>query len=545
MLVFNGDFKGLADSAFSGPKGSFHESIGIDGRSTPGILKAHQALARLSTLTSPSASSSPSTSVSPSSSVSLSPSASQSRSPSASSSPSASQSNSPSASLSPSASTSLSPSASSSSSVSASAGSAEVDTFIKVEVVASNGYSFWFSSTTGKIWAIDSSDTITLALTTVPTTGGAGCLGAIEYDGFIYWATESYLHRIAIANADAQWTSGVQNWNAFGVTDATFHPMVIQQSATGPELFIGDGYRVAGVDKNGTFRSNLLDIATPHRISAMAPFELDVVIGTYVADTVNRASIIRWDTVSTAWNLEDHIEETGINAFMRDDNFLYANAGKVGNWYFFDGEKLQPFKRVPGDYSSTATGKVHPGSVANFEGVPVFGFSNITGNPAPQGVYSLGSYSRDYPKVMSLDWPISQGVTSGIEIGAIAVINSVMYVAWTDGTESGIDKLDVSTKYNGAYFATKKLFTGRRHKLKSLKEVKALYDTLPASTSFTIYYKVNNGSYVSMANETKDDAIINAYRTELTVPNVGSLQIKVVFNTSSNSSPSLEALYVK
>ena len=115
-------------------------------------------------------------------------------------------------------------------------------------------------------------------------------------------------------------------------------------------LFIGDGNQVASVDENGTFNSNALDINAPFRIKAMVPYEIDILIGTFVADNVNRTEIIRWDAVSETWNTSDPIEEVGINAFIRDDNYLYVNAGKVGNIYFYNGEQLLPYKTLPGDH---------------------------------------------------------------------------------------------------------------------------------------------------------------------------------------------------
>jgi len=36
-------------------------------------------------------------------------------------------------------------------------------------------------------------------------------------------------------------------------------------------------------------------------------------------------------------------------------------------------------------------------------GLPLFGFSNISGNPTTQAVYSLGGYDRNYPKVLNLE----------------------------------------------------------------------------------------------------------------------------------------------
>src|SRR3990167_576046 len=314
---------------------------------------------------------------------------------------------------------------------------ANVDAFCRVVVSASTGYSFWFSYTSGKIWARSSSGTWTLAYTTVPAAGAAGCLGAAEYNGYIYWATQSRLHRVTIAGADDSWAAGAVSldWATFTKTDADFHPMAIQDLT----LFIGDGNQVAEVSDAGVFSANVLDINTPLRIKTMIPYDIDLLLGTYVADTVNRTEVIRWDCVSATWNTSDPIEEVGINCFIRDDNYVYANAGLAGNMYFYNGEKLVPFKKIPGTYSSTAYGSVHPGASANFKGVPVFGFSNGSGNPAPEGVYSFGSYSRDYPKVLDLSWVISQDLTSGVEICAILVLGFDLMVAWKEGSNFGVD----------------------------------------------------------------------------------------------------------
>lgn len=538
---------GLSDSPWSGIAGSVAECVGLDLHSTPGLTKVRQKLTRVSVSSgastslsmspsasqslSPSASRSPSASASSSPSSSTSPSSSQSQSPSASQSPSSSQSLSPSASRSPSSSISLSPSPSS-------AGASDIDSFIKIAVPASNGYHFWFSSTSGKIWAISPSGTITLAYITVAEAGASGCLGAIEYNGFIYWATQSRLHRIAIGNADESWFNVSLNWATFTKTDSEFHPMAIQDLT----LFIGDGNLVASVDEAGVYLDNALDINTPNRIKCMTDYEFDLLLGTFVANTVNKTQIIRWDTISPSWNTSDTIEESGINAFIKDDNNLFVNAGRSGNIYFYNGEKLLQYKRIPGEYSSTSYGYVHPGSVGNFMGQPIFGFSNGSGNPAKQGVYMLGSYSKDYTKKLDLSFPISENVLEGIEIGAILVLDFDLYVAWKRGDVYGIDKIDYSAKYPNAYFETMMLFQNMRDVLKSLKSVLAFYHTLPSGCGFTFSYSVNGANYVEM--DDRNDTVINAVKSELTVPTIGSLSIKVEFDVSGNDAPTMECLGV-
>lgn len=419
---------------------------------------------------------------------------------------------------------------------------AVVDAFVKIAVAVSTGESFWFSSTDGKIWRRSSTGTWLLVYTTAPAAGTAGCSGAMEYNGFLYWATQSRLHRISMATAiatAANWTANaVPNWATFTKTDADFHPMDIQDLT----LFMGDGNQVAEVSDAGVFDANVFDLNTPLRIKTMKAYDIDLLFGTYVADTVNKTQIVRWDTTSTSWNTSDPIEEVGINAFIRDDNFLYVNAGRAGNLYFYNGEQLVPFKRIPGTYSNTQYGTVHPGSVGNFMGVPVFGFSNGAGNPAKQGVYSFGSYSRDYPKVLDLSWVISEDVTATIEIGAILVADSDLLVAWKNGATYGVDKIDYANKYASAFFETMMLFQGDRIYGKTLAGVFVPYNSLPASTGVTISYSVNGAAYVAMTDV--DNSILQILEARLSVGDIGSLQIKVGFDVNVNDAPTIEGLEV-
>lgn len=424
-----------------------------------------------------------------------------------------------------------------------------IDAFVKVSVAASNGYTFWFSSTSGKIWARSSGGTWTLAYTTVPAAGGAGCLGAAEYNGFIYWATESRLHRVTIAGADDSWAGGAVSldWATFSVTQASFHPMELQNT----KLFIGDGNKICSVNSSGTFDNAALDIKTPFIIKCLKKYDIDLLIGTYVADTVNETEIIQWDCTSPSWSTSDPIAEVGINAILNDTtaNVTLVQAGRAGNWYEYNGRSLVPYKRIPGTYSSTSYGYVHPNAIGNFKGLPIFGFSNGSGNPANQGVYTLGSYSRDYNRVLDLTYPISERssgelVLTGIEIGAIIVADFDILVSWKNGSTFGVDKIDYTAKMTLGYFETRMLFQSQRDEIQTMAGASVFYNSLPTSTNFVISYSKNAAAYVSMASETTNNTDNNSVNAKLSVPGIGSLQIKVAFTVNSNDSPIMEALAV-
>ena len=418
-----------------------------------------------------------------------------------------------------------------------------VTALCRVAVAISNGMTIWFSYTDGKIWSRTTAGVWTLVWTTTPAAGGAGCLGAKEFNGRLYWATESRLHYIAIGSTmdtAAYWTTNATEDTAtFTVTDSEFHPMVIQNTS----LFIGDGYYVSRVTSAFVFKADALDIKTPHRIKDLIDFDIDILICTFIHANVNKAEVIRWDTVSTSLQTSDPIDENGVNCFIRDDNFVYAQCGQFGKIYFYDGSQLVPFKRIPGTWSPTSYGEVFPGSVATHLTMPVFGFSNGSGNPALQGVYRFGSYSKDYPKVLDLSFPISNSSTlQTLSIGAILAVGADLFVAWQDGSTYGVDKLDWSAKYASAYLETMVLTPAQtRHLLNTITKIYANYSSLPASTDIGFQYKKDHGSYVDITTEITDAVLLQKY-VELSVDNVAALQLKITLTVSSNSSPQIESL---
>lgn len=82
--------------------------------------------------------------------------------------------------------------------------------FCKVAIACSDGNTYWFSNTTGKIWRRTAAGLWSLIYTTVANSGAVICLGAKEYEGYIYWATQDRIHRIQIG---ADWATKVElNW---------------------------------------------------------------------------------------------------------------------------------------------------------------------------------------------------------------------------------------------------------------------------------------------------------------------------------------------
>ncbi len=414
-----------------------------------------------------------------------------------------------------------------------------VDDLVKARVSCSDGNTYHFGSTNGKIWKRTSAGTWSLEATAAPAAGAVGILDAMEYQGYIYYAMQSRLGRWQIGTA---WSTRNDSWATFTNTDADWHPMKIVSLV----LYIGDKNYVAQVD-TGVFSANALDIAAPLRIKSLGKMNTDLLIGTYVSDNVTETEIIRWNTWSVSFSTSDSIPEVGVNCFLDTDNNVIVNAGTKGNLYFYNGTSLEEYKTIKGVYTGSAKAYVHPNAKFNFNGMPLFGLSNVSGNPANQGVYSLARTNRNYPFVLNLEYAISTGNLSGVEIGSICQLSADQFlVGWKDttgGTTYGVDILDLTAKATLAYFVTR-VIMAERTSLLNYGLVQSCYRLLPSGTSVEVRKKVNAETVFSSAITSKVDTRRMLVATSVDINDATRGQVKVSLVASGNTAPELEVVEI-
>lgn len=241
----------------------------------------------------------------------------------------------------------------------------------------------------------------------------------------------------------------------YGVSDTTYHPMIVQNNI----LFIGDRHYVHQVENTMTLWA--LDVPREQHIKCLGKIDIDLLIGTEVSAYVHKAMIFRWNTWSESWTIEDEIPERSINAFIPVDNYVYVIAGNRGNVYFYNGQTLELWRRIGGEFLANDTIQVHPNAVGNFNGIPLIGISNLAGDPIEQGVYSMGTVNaRQFPRIFCLDYVPSEGM-EGIDIGAIASQGNDVYMSWKHGDVAGVDKTHARNLYSGAYIQTRVFYRDR------------------------------------------------------------------------------------
>ena len=313
-------------------------------------------------------------------------------------------------------------------------------------------------------------------------------------------------------------------------------------------LYIGDAGILAGVytdvTPTGAFTANVLDLPLSVRATCLNHIGTDLLIGTFINANTNKGELFRWNTWSPSWTSSDVVPEVGINAFVPIDNGILLSAGTKGNLYAYNGDYLSQVKKIKGDYSGTNKAVVYPGSTLNFNGLPLFAVSNSSANPCLEGIYSFGSSNSNYPTVLNLEYVGSPNVTTAMEYGAMVGSGDTFLVAWKDSTTTpayGVDLLDVSNKYSGAYFITRMIVIDRDN-LKLVGRVNVGYKTIPASTAISISKYVNHGSVTAVASVV--NALTHTQQASLDIGNITTLQVKVSMTASSNTAPEIESVLI-
>lgn len=417
-----------------------------------------------------------------------------------------------------------------------------VNDFVKASVPCSDGNTYLFGSTTGKIWKRTSGGIYTLVATVVPSAGGAGILDAKEHEGYIYYATEKRLGRWQIGS---DWSTRTDNWQTFTNGNANWHPMLVLNLV----LYIGDGNLVAQVDQN-VWSADALDLPFPKevQIKCLGQMGTDILMGTYVSSNLTQTQVYRWNTWSVSFTSSDPIPEVGINSFLPIDNAVIVNAGTKGNTYIYDGSTLELYKQIKGNWDNTNKAVVNPNAGLNFNGLPLFGLSFVSGSPTYLGIYSLGRANRNYPVVLNGENGISTGNLSNVEIGCIVGVGDTYLVTWKDtnnGTTTyGVDKYDFTKKYTGAFMTTRVIMVDRMFLL-NYNVINVAYRSLPENTYFEIYRKVNNGAFEKFENaEVSNDTMRNIYMTEIDINNATTAQVRIKPIVVDNNAPEIEMFEV-
>ena len=390
-------------------------------------------------------------------------------------------------------------------------------------VNGSDGNTYGFGDA-GNIYKRDSGGVWTLVYT---DTNGK-IKGAAEWNGYLYWATDTNLGRKPFPGA-TDWSDAVNNWQT--TLDSTdWHTMLVGAGVQG-DLFICNADKLAMVDYSGVFTAEAVKIIPNHLTKCLISDDTDLIFGSVNEDNAEEGYLWAWNTLLQAWKKRKRIPAKGINALVVSE-IMIAQAGTDGEIFFSDLVNQLPIMAFP------TGGYVNPGAVTTKGNLALFGVSGSS----YCGVYSYGRTKKNRSFALSLDYIPSPAKLTGIEIGALTMAGSDLLVSWKDGTVYGVDVLDSNNKADADYEGLD-FDAGDSSIVKTFKTIKVVMKPLPSGCSIKVKYRANkkgNWVYAQLPDETtsfatpdETEAIFN------TGVSAGVYEVGVELYHSGNETPDI------
>lgn len=270
-------------------------------------------------------------------------------------------------------------------------------------------------------------------------SGGGDILNAIEYNDYVYWFTAGNIHRIAVADIDADWTGSVtEDYKTFTNGNANAHPALEFNN----KLYIGDGYYLAELDYFGILTGDKLEIFHDEEIRA-------ITFGGAMMRIFSRKSTksmgghkYYWNGASLAYNERVYFNQT-IHAAFSDGGVDFVLAGTRPFLYQSAGYELQPVKRIPLVYDNEDL-FISPNAIDMYDNLLVFGLAESGDGSVGRGVWTFGQEDLKYPNSLNFDYPTSNDNNTDT-VHCVHNSNGTLYFSWKKADNTcGIDKVNTS-----------------------------------------------------------------------------------------------------
>lgn len=268
-------------------------------------------------------------------------------------------------------------------------------------------------------------------------------LNAIEYNGYVYWATATNLHRLAVSAIDSDWSTGTTptiDYKAFTNGSTIAHPMLELNN----QLYIGDGYYLGELSSAGVYSGNKLTIFNDEYIRAITFGGSMMRIFSRKSDKVEGGHKYFWDGTALAYNERVFFRQS-VHCAISNGGDDFVIAGKRPYIYNATGYQWQKLKKLYGVADSQSC-YLSPNSIDYFDDLLVIAPAESGTNSMGRGVWTWGQEDYKYPNSLNFDYPSSNDNTTDI-IGCVHNSNGVLYFSWKKpGTPDtfGIDVINTA-----------------------------------------------------------------------------------------------------
>jgi hypothetical protein len=377
-------------------------------------------------------------------------------------------------------------------------------------------------------------------LFTVPNSQGNG-LGV--WNGYLYYTSNKAIGLYGALTSASP--SRNDNYLTNGINDTT-STGIMPVNTDLPFVSIGHGNNIGKFDGT-TWTPNQLTVPVN---SYVRSFALANQMLTAAASTgagtlnTNQGYAIFWDGSNYTYN----VYATGpmaIDCLLNNKNRLLSVSGSNGVLY----QNVSPFQglmRFPKLLFNDNI-QIHPGSVANYKGLAMFGVSaSASSSKLVQGVYHWGNRNENYPEGMNLDFTISTGNTSNIAIGALLATGTQLFIGWQDNNTGtyGIDQVSDSGSFYTSGFVEGCIFDDMRPvDTKNLLTIKCSHLPLVSGETIQLAFKVNRAASYTLS--TVNNTVGSTF-TKLPIPqNFSSFteaQAKVILGSGGSTTPTVTTL---
>lgn len=369
---------------------------------------------------------------------------------------------------------------------------------------------------------------------------------AYQYNDYLYWATPTHLHRIAVANIDAAWAGDVtENYKTFSQGTSSHHPMIEVYN----DLYIGDGKYVAKLDSFLVFTGTTLSIFADEQIVGLTFNGTSISIYSQRTSSVAYSRKYLWNGLSDSYNEFVHFDGKTIHAVLNVGTVDYVLAGRLPSLYAVQGYSLQQIKQLP-DFVDGDSATFNHNAMCAMEDTVLFctvasGTTNIN-----RGVWSFGSRDKDYPASLNNDYTTTNASASDL-VSTVHYSNGKVYFAWKYGSTYGIDVTDNSL-YAASGEVVSRAWDGQMGwQKKEFVSLKMSFKTLAAGEQIDVYLRRNLASswgsaVLTAAYSDTADRSINYKELLSTLEPFNFLESKIVLTcgTSGATTPAVLDLII-
>lgn len=337
-------------------------------------------------------------------------------------------------------------------------------------------------------------------------------ISASEFHWYIYWTQDQQIHRVKSSDWWNNLTGNEEIW-FHSLNKNNYHPLLVSQWS----LFIGNGDEFDEVDIDDVFVK-----------------QTTIEAGSTIEHLEDLWGMIRVITRSEIWHYNVYLMQKW--SLLPDQVIPLWWAGIknsiIFEWYNYittywwltalDGYKLYKMKDLS-DFNTYSEAK------AIYKDKLVFWGDWV--------VYTRGKKNKNYPDVLVAERVTSNNKTDDV-IRSICSVDGELYIARSNGSTYGIDKLSTTVYWTNGYLITRAYYANDLHSVKEAVETWFWFQTIKDNETIKLSYSIDWQQYKNILTLNKwDDSKVSFSEHIRMIDQFQYIQFKIELQWNGTSTP--------